>query len=248
MPAGKNQRTKGGSVSNWEILQGLVFEPRKSFAELGERPRFWFPLLVLIVAAGVIQCWYTSVVDLAWATDQQIRNNPFTRNMPEEQVALAVQAAGAPGQNGMRAIFAFIGVAVGLPVGMLLAALFYLLIGKMTGFDRSYRHWFAYCCWVSVPLAVGAIPAALALATTETAQFTQESLKTLSLNSLFFNRAPGESGYSFYSNVDLFTLASLYLSLLCVKVWSGRSWLFASLFVGIPWGLIYGVWAWVSLR
>lgn len=235
-------------MSNWEILQGLVFEPRKAFAELGERPRFWFPLLVLVVAVGAIQYWYTSVVDLAWATDQQLRNNPLARNMTEEQIAQVVQGAGASGQNGGRAILSFISVAFGLPIGMLLAALFYLLISKMTGLDRSYRHWFAYCCWVSLPLAVGAIPSALALATTETTQFTQESLKTLSLNALFFNRAPGGPGYSFYSSVDLFTLASLYLSLIGVKVWSGRSWLFASLFVGIPWGLIYGLWAWISLR
>jgi hypothetical protein len=238
-----------GSVSNLEILQALVFEPRKAFAELGERPRFWFPLLLLIVSLGAIYYWYTSVVDLAWATDQQIRNSALMRNsMTEEQIAQAVQRAGAPGQNGMRAVFSVIGVAFGLPIGMLLAALFYLLIAKMTGFDRSYRHWFSYCCWVSVPLAIGAIPAAVVLATTETAQFTQESLKALSLNALVFHRVPGEPGYSFFSNLDLFGFASLYLSLIAVKVWSGRSWLFASLFVGIPWGLIYGLWAFFSLR
>lgn len=236
-------------MSNLEILQALMFEPRKAFAELGERPRFWFPLLVLIVALGAIYYWYTSVVDLAWATDQQIRNSSFMRNyMTEEQIAEAVRQAGAPGQNGMRAVFSLLGVAVGLPVGMLLTALFYLLIGKMTGFDRSYRHWYSYSCWVSLPLAIGAIPAAVVLATTETAQFTQESLKALSLNSLVFHRAPGEPGYSFFSNLDLFAFASLYLSFIAVKVWSARSWLFTSLFVGIPWGLIYGLWALFSLR
>ncbi|MEJ0098868.1 MAG: hypothetical protein WDO12_03660 [Pseudomonadota bacterium] len=40
-------------MSNWEILQALVFEPRKAFAEIAERPKFWFPLLVLVIAGLV---------------------------------------------------------------------------------------------------------------------------------------------------------------------------------------------------
>jgi hypothetical protein len=236
-------------VSNWQILQGLVFEPRKAFAELGERPRFWFPLLLLVVALGGIQAWYSNVVDPAWAMDQQMRNNSFIRNnMSEEQITQAVQAAGSQGRSGARAALNFIAVGVAVPLFMLLVALFYWLIGKVSGFDRSYRHWYAFCFWISVPLAIGAIPQAVALATTDSTQFTQESLKTLSLNALVFHRVPGEPGYSFLSSFDLFTVASLYLSLIAVKVWSGRSWLFTGLFVGIPWGLVYGLWAWSSLR
>lgn len=234
-------------MSNWEILQGLVFEPRKAFAELGERPRFWFPLLLLVIAMGGIQAWYSNVVDLAWAMDQQIRNNALVRNnMTEEQITAAVQQAGARGPSTAGAILNFIGVGIVVPLFMLLVALFYWVVGKITGFDRSYRHWYAFCFWVSMPLVVGAIPQAVALATTDTTQFTQESLKTLSLNALVFHRAPGEPGYSFLANFDLFAIASLYLSLIAVQVWSGRSWLFTGLFVGIPWVLVYGLWALVS--
>jgi hypothetical protein len=236
-------------VSNWEILQGLVFEPRKAFAELGERPRFWFPLLLLVIAMGGIQAWYSNVVDLAWATDQQLRNNSFVRSsLTEEQITAAVQQAAARGHSPARAILNFIGVGIIVPLFMLLVALFYWVVGKVAGFDRSYRHWYAFCFWVSVPTAIGAIPQAVALATAETTQFTTESLKVLSLNALVFHRAPGEPGYSFLANFDLFAIASLYLSLVAVKVWSGRSWLFTGLFVGIPWGLLYGLWALASFR
>ncbi len=53
-------RITGGKMSNWEILQALVFEPRKAFAEIAERPKFWFPLLVLIIATVGTTLWYTS--------------------------------------------------------------------------------------------------------------------------------------------------------------------------------------------
>jgi hypothetical protein len=178
--------------------------------------------------------------------DQQLRNSAFGRGMTEEQIAQTVKMSAA--QGGLRSIISFLSVAIGLPIGLLLAALFNLLIGKMTGLERSFRHWYSYCCWVSLPLAVKAIPSAVALAMTETTQFTAESLNTLSLNSLIFHRAVGEPGYSFFTNTDLFTFVCLYLSLVAIKVWSGRSWLFAWLFVGIPWVLVYGTWALVSLR
>jgi hypothetical protein len=118
----------------------------------------------------------------------------------------------------------------------------------MAGFERSYRQWFAFSSWCSLPGALAVIPAAILLATTETTQIPQEALKTLSLNALFFHRAAGEPGYSLFSYIDLFALATLVLSLIGVKAWSGRSWLFTGLFVGIPWVLIFGPWAWLSLR
>ncbi len=68
------------------------------------------------------------------------------------------------------------------------------------------------------------------------------------MNALFFHRAVGESGFSLFNALNLVQFVTLYLSVLGVKVWSGRSWLFSILFIGIPWVLIYGIWAWFSLK
>ena len=32
-------------MNNLELASALVFEPRKAFAQIDARPRFWFPLL-----------------------------------------------------------------------------------------------------------------------------------------------------------------------------------------------------------
>jgi hypothetical protein len=68
------------------------------------------------------------------------------------------------------------------------------------------------------------------------------------LNSLLFHRAVGEPGFTLLSSMNLTQLATLYLAIIGVKIWSSRSWLFAVLFVAVPWVLIYGIWAWFSLR
>jgi hypothetical protein len=233
-------------VTNLEILQALVFEPRKAFAELAERPKYWFPLLLLLVATLLTTVWYTSKVDLAWAADRQIHHSVFSSNLSEDQIQQAVKAA--EGRRGLQISISVIAIAIVLPVVVMVAALYNQLVGKMVGFERTFRQWFAFVCWCAIPSALAAVPAALVLATTDTSQIGQEALKPLSLNSLFFHRAIGEPGFSLFTNFDLFQVATMYLSLVGLKVWSGRSWLFCVLFIGIPWLLIYGPWAWFSLR
>jgi len=233
-------------MTNLGIAQALIFEPRKAFAQIAEKPGYWFPLLALTLATVVTTTWYTSIVDLAWMLDDQIRHSILLRNLTEDQIAQQVQAAA--GRRGLRVGASAIAILIFLPIVLMLPALYNFLVGKMVGFERSFRQWYSYTCWCALPGALAVIPAAILLATSETTQIRQEALKTLSLNALFFHRAAGEPGYSVYSNFDLFGLATLILSLIGVKVWSGRSWLFTAIFVGIPWVAIYGPWAWYSLR
>ncbi len=186
------------------------------------------------------------MVDLGWVVDRELRHSPIPLNLSEEQIAQRVQLAGS--QRGLRLAIGVGGVAAGIPIGMLIGALFNLLIGKVVGFERSFRQWFAFTAWTTLPTALTAIPAALVLATTESRQFGQEALQALSLNSLLLHRAIGEPGFSLFNTLNLTQVATLYLAMVGVKVWSNRSWLFAALFVGVPWVLLYGTWAWISLR
>ena len=82
-------------MNNLQIAQSLAFEPRKAFAEIADRPRFWFPFLALLVATLVTTIWYLSVVDVGWMMDQQIRMSRGGRNMSEEEIARTVQFMGS---------------------------------------------------------------------------------------------------------------------------------------------------------
>jgi hypothetical protein len=233
-------------MNNLGIAQALLFEPRKAFAEIAERPRYWFPFLTLLVATLVTTVWYLGVVDLAWMTDEQLRHSARGRAMSEEQIAQAVAFMG--GNPALIMALGILQVAIVVPLILLVPALYNFLVGKIVGFERSFRQWFAFTSWCALPGALTMIPAAVLLATTETTQISQQALNTLSLNALFFHRAVGEPGFTLLSAVDLFRIATLILCLIGVKVWSGRSWLFAILFVGIPWALIFGCWAYFSFR
>ncbi len=226
-------------MNNLGILQALIFEPRKAFTEIGERPRFWFPLLALIVCTSGLLFWYYQVVDLEWMTDQQLRNLSFAAGMTEEQIQERARAAGA---NPLAAgISTAIITALASVFAYLLVSAYYLLAGKVTNVQRTYRQWFALTCWSALPSLLTVIPAAFVLLSATSAQIDQAELRPLSLNALIFHRAAGEPGFTALSSVGLPEILSVLLALVGVRTWSGRSWLFSAVFVLLPVVLILGV-------
>ena len=73
-------------------------------------------------------------------------------------------------------------------------------------------------------------------------------LKPLSLNALFIQKTFDQPGYTLFSNIDLIQMFTLYLTVVGVRAWSSRSWLFSSVFAVLPYALIFGIWAFISLR
>lgn len=233
-------------MNNLAILQALVFEPRKAFTELNARPRFWWPLLALVITNAILSYWYASFVDMEWLVDQQLSNSAFGANMTAEESARVARQAAS--QGGLRAVLGALGTAIVLPIVLLIGAVYYLLATKITGVERSFRHWFSLSCWGTIPVALSVIPSAIVLLTASSNQLPQEALQPLSFNELFLHRAPGETGHMLFSNLGLFQIASLYLAAVGVKTWTGRSWLYSILLTALPLLVIVGIWALFALR
>ena len=110
-------------MNSLEMLQALVFEPRKAFVALAERPRFLFPLLALILGTGGLVLWYYRVVDLEWFTDRQLRASAFAARLSEAQIEAQIKSAAA--RPGITASIATITTALGLVIGYLLVSVYY---------------------------------------------------------------------------------------------------------------------------
>jgi hypothetical protein len=233
-------------MNNLGLVQALIFEPRKAFEEVDARPRFWWPMLVLAIASAALALWYTSVVDLEWLTHEQMSNSSFGANMTDEEIARV--ASQASGRQGVRAFIGALATALSIPIMLLIGGLYYLLAGKVTGVQRSYRHWYSLASWTSLPTALAVIPAIFVLLSANSNQIPQHALQPLSLNELLFNIAPGETGFALLSNINLLHFVALYLGTVAVQLWSGRSWLFSFLFNALPLLAIVAVWAIFTLR
>ena len=226
-------------MNSFGVLQALVFEPKKAFAELAERPRSLLPLLLLILGTAGLTYWFYQVVDLGWLTDHQLRAGGSARQMTEQQIEIVVKAAGE--HPGLAGAAAAVIIALVLPLLYVLVSLYYLLAGKVTNVQRSFRQWFALCCWSNLPTLLTVISSGIMLATTTSTQFDDAEIKVLSLNALFFHRTFGEPGYTLLSSIGLPELLAIYLSILGVRVWSGRSWTFSAIFTLLPVALILAV-------
>jgi len=140
-------------------------------------------------------------------------------------------------------LFSIIVFAVG---ARLLEATWYLLAGKVTKVQRSFKQWFALASWTTLPQLIAVLPAIPLLMTAKSPQLDPSATSPLSLNELIFHRGMEEPGYGLVANLNLIHIFTLYLAILGVKLWSGRSWLFASVYVLLPLVVICGIWALVA--
>lgn len=217
-------------MRNLELASALAFEPRKAFDEIAQRPRFWFPLLVVAICTAALTAWYYAIVDVQWFMDRTMRSGPWAGQLTAEQLEETISRT----TRGPLMIQSLIALPLFLLLIRLCEAVYYLLLGKIFNVQRGFRQWFSMACWTSLPSALALVPAAFVLLTSDASQIPQEQLQPLSLNELFFNRTASEDGFQVLSNLSVLNLLGVYLAVVGVKHWSGRSWLFSVLYAGLP--------------
>lgn len=231
-------------MNNLALAGALATAPTTAFAELRERPRFWFPLLLGVLATAGIVYWYYSMVDVEWLKDTMFTNNPDIQNLPEDQRAKAMSVVG----RGTLLWGGVIGVLVALPVFYLLEALCLLVAAKITKVPLGFKHWFTLTCWASLPLLLGVVVAAIFLIMSDTAQVSPSVLQPLSLNELLLHRPLGSPGQALFDSLSIPGLLSWTLMIVGVRTWSQRSWGFSAIFVMAPIVIIYGIWAFFAFK
>lgn len=231
-------------MKNTELSLAVLTSPSSAFAELQERPRFWFPLLAVLIGVVALMAWYYSFVDVQWLMEQTLSTNPRTAQMTEAQRAQAI----AQTSRGMMLWSSVIIVAVVVALLRLLEALYYSLAGKITNVERSFRHWLALATWTGLPSLLGVLASAAMLITAQSNQIDNSALAVLSLNELFFHVPMGGKGYTLLTSLTVLHPWLWWLTALGVRVWTGRSWTFSSIFALLPVVVCYGAWAAISLR
>jgi hypothetical protein len=222
----------------------LATAPSSAFAELRERPRFWFPLLLVTLCAAGMMFWYYSVVDIEWLKDLMFSNNPKVQALPEAQRA---QSMAMIGRNTLL-WGSTIGVLFAIPIWFVLQSLYLLLAAKVTKLPLGFKHWFAFSCWTLLPALLNTVVAAIFLLISDTRQMSPGILQPLSLNELLLHRPFGSPGQQFFEALTIPSVWSWILMIIGVRAWSQRSWTFSAIFVLIPIVLLYGIWGFFAFR
>jgi len=228
-------------MNDLSVAVALATAPYSAFAELRERPRFWFPLLLVVLTTAAMLFWYYSVVDIDWLKDLMYGNNPA---IPEAQRSVIMSV-----MNRSRLLWSsVIGVVVVLPVITAVTALYWLLAAKVTKLTPGYKHWFAFTCWTALPVLISHVVAAILLLIRDTPQIGLGVLQPLSLNELVFHLPMGSPAQNLLGSLAIPAFLGWVLQVIGVHVWSQRSWLFGTLFVLLPNAVFFGVWAILAFR
>jgi hypothetical protein len=184
--------------------------------------------------------WYYSTVDIEWLKDHMFADNPRIKQMTEEQRERMMTMMSRKGMTSSGVI----GAAIGLPLVFALQAGYYWLAGKVASVQLSFLQWFSLITWSSLPTLAGILASVMILATsTAHGQMGPGELQLLSLNELFFHRAPSEPGFQLLNALNLLSLWVWGLIVLGVRTWSKKSWGFSTVFVLLPFVVMYGGWA-----
>jgi hypothetical protein len=230
-------------MNNLDLSVAIATAPASAYGELRERPRFWFPLLLLLVSTAAIIYWYYSVVDFEWFREAIISNNPDLKKLPEGQRA---QAIGMYSRNVLLWV-SVIYTTVAIPAILVLQSLYLLLAAKVTKLPQGFKHWFALSCWSALPVLLGIVVAIIFLVMSDTTQMDPSVIQPLSLNALVLHRPIGP-GYVFFESLSIPGVLGWVLMIIGVRTWSQRSWAFSAIFVLLPVVIVYGIWSTFAFR
>jgi hypothetical protein len=227
-------------MNNLQMTSLLFTSPAQAFSQLKQKPVFALPMWLVLIGTIAVTAWYYSKVDISWFTDQMAAAAKLPAERQQQMAATVT-----------RPILLWSSV-IAAPLVLLIivsiSALYFMLAGSLTNVRYSFKHWFAFNWWAASPQIIAIIPSLLILALSSTTQIFPGALQPLSLNELVFHRAMGTPGYNLLSTLGLVQVATVWLTYVGVRAWSGRSVTFSLVFALLPVVLTYSVWALVAFR
>jgi len=112
-------------------LQGIFFEPTRTFKSIEKRPSFWLPLLFTIIVAILLWQAMAYFVDLEEAFLEQARQSPQTEGLSDEQLEQQVKYT-VP-------FVQWVGPVIGPPIILFALAALILLMVYLFGNETSYK-------------------------------------------------------------------------------------------------------------
>ena len=223
------------NTSNLAIATNIFTSPGEAFTAIKERPRIWFPLLVLIGAYCAVSVLYLSEVDLGWMLDNQLAAGG---NLTEEQRTQAVDAA----MQLPRSVYMAFGALSALIVYPLLFAIFALYYTGVSFFTNNgvkFKQWYSLLAWCCIPFLLGLVATLVYMITGDVRFVGQEGLNPLSFGKLLGIDSTGTPMVQrVLLALDPTVVWAIVLSVLGYQVLSQRSIVHAATVVLAPYVLI----------
>jgi hypothetical protein len=226
-------------------LTGVLFDPKPAFADIAARPvRWWAPLLLLSVITVGFLLLFSERVGWERFFQQQLQQNPRTREMSAEQreqimrQQLAVTKWVAP-------IIAPIQFGVAT---LVVAGVFLFVFNILAGSQLTFRPVFAVTCYSYLPFAVAGLLAMAMMFVGSPEEFDLQNPVFSNLG-VFFDPVESPVLFALAKSFDVFVLWVLLLLATGISAAGRRlSWGKAFTWVVITWALfVAGRVGWAAL-
>jgi hypothetical protein len=212
----EDQQPKG--MSELARVTGVLFDPGKTFDDIGRRPTFVLPLLLTIILALTFVTLIGQRVGWERVVRQQMESSPRAAQLTPEQREAQVQMGAKFGQ-----MFGYGGILLGLPIGYAIWAA--LLLGITKGIMSApvrFKQVFAVISWASIPGVIFTILAIVVMYLKPPEDFNINNPLVFNPGAMMEPSTTSKFVYSLATSFDLFFIWTLVLIGLGLRGASGR--------------------------
>jgi hypothetical protein len=188
-------------------LSGVLFDPKKAFADIAARPSWILPIVLSAIVGLAFVYLFTSRVGWDRYFHQIAETNSRMQQMEPAQRETAIQM-----QIKFGPIFGYIFSVVGPPLMALIVGAVVLLMAKLGGAALKFKQTFAMASWASLPRVIAGILAIVVMYIKNPDEFNLQN--PLAFNLGAFMEPPPNSGkfiYSLATSIDLFAIWAILL-------------------------------------
>jgi hypothetical protein len=227
-------------MGEFSRLTGVVFEPKKTFEDVAQRPTFWIPLLLLTVIAVVATYLISSRIGWETIVRQQSQQSASAQQrleqMPPEQRQRMeeMQAKIAP--------IAGYGFAIlGRPIGFLLAAA--ILLGIVRGIMSApvrFKQIWSILWYASIPSIIQTALMCVVMFLKRPEEFNLQNPLAFNPAAFMDPMTSSKFAYAVAKSIDLFTIWTLLLVALGLTAAGGKKMSFTGALVAVlvPWAVL----------
>jgi len=225
-------------MSELALVTGVFFNPGKTFADLGRRPRWFVPLLLVVLAT--VAYVYTVSQHIGWerVVRRSMETNARVQSLTTEQREQAVERGAKFG-----AIFGYAGAVLGVPISVALIAAVLLLTSRMMGSQLTYRQLFAINSYAALTGLVFIGLSAVVLFLVPPDNYDIQNPVAFNIGAYLDPQSTPKAIYSLAASMDLFAFWRITLLAIGISAASSRTVSFGKglAAVALPWSLLVAV-------
>jgi len=232
--------TEPQPMNEFSRILGIFFEPKKTFDDIVERPRWLVPLLLVILSGMAYLYVFGTHVGWAGYLHRILDNNAQMQRLPAEQRQRIFDI-----QLRFASVGGMIQIAIAIPVMYLIGAgIATGIIKGLLGVPMRFKQAFCVFCYAGLPSLILRALSIVVLYLKNPEDIDLQNPFASNFGALMDPDKSSKFLYSFASSVDLFSIWILLLAATGLKAAGGKRLSFGgALFaVVLPWAI------WVLIR